>query len=50
MWFNDEIGFGGKLEIGESVEECAKRELTEECGLKMIVIIVCTLGNCIFHL
>ncbi|KAJ1891234.1 Nudix (Nucleoside diphosphate linked moiety X)-type motif 1 [Coemansia sp. IMI 209127] len=27
-------GFGGKLERHESVEECAIRELHEECGLK----------------
>lgn len=26
-------GFGGKIEEGESVDEAAKRELTEECSL-----------------
>ena len=26
-------GFGGKMEIGESMRECALRELFEECGL-----------------
>ncbi|KDD75987.1 hypothetical protein H632_c407p2 [Helicosporidium sp. ATCC 50920] len=26
-------GFGGKVEIGESVEECAHRELVEEAGI-----------------
>ena len=28
-------GFGGKLEIGESMDTCAIRETKEECGLKM---------------
>lgn len=27
-------GFGGGLEPGESIEECAARELKEECGLR----------------
>jgi len=26
-------GFGGKVGAGENIEEAAKRELTEECGL-----------------
>ena len=29
----------GKLEIGESVEECAKREVEEECGIYELNII-----------
>ena len=29
----------GKLEIGESVEECAKREVEEECGIYGLDII-----------
>ena len=35
------IGVGGKLEEGESPEECARREVLEETGL--------TLGNCRFR-
>jgi 8-oxo-dGTP diphosphatase/2-hydroxy-dATP diphosphatase len=26
-------GFGGKVEEGETIEQAAKRELTEECGI-----------------
>lgn len=29
-WWN---GFGGKVQQGESIEEAAKRETEEECGL-----------------
>lgn len=32
-WWN---GFGGKVQAGESIEECAKRETLEECGLTML--------------
>ena len=28
-------GLGGKFELGESPEECAIREIEEECGLKV---------------
>ncbi|MBR2805748.1 MAG: 8-oxo-dGTP diphosphatase [Oscillospiraceae bacterium] len=35
------IGVGGKLEEGESPEECARREVLEETGL--------TLGSCRFR-
>ncbi|MCK7526389.1 MAG: NUDIX domain-containing protein [Ignavibacteriales bacterium] len=30
-------GLGGKFEQGESPEECAVREIEEECGLKVKV-------------
>ena len=31
---NDLLGyFGGSIEIDEKVEDCARREMTEECGL-----------------
>ena len=26
---------GGKLDIGETIEECAKREIEEECNIKI---------------
>lgn len=29
-------GFGGKVEAGESIEEAAKRETKEECGIAII--------------
>jgi 8-oxo-dGTP diphosphatase / 2-hydroxy-dATP diphosphatase len=29
-------GFGGKLEVGESIEEAAIRETVEECGVKLL--------------
>ena len=28
----------GKLEIGESIEECAIREVEEECGISGLII------------
>ncbi len=31
-WYN---GFGGKVKKGENVEEAAKREVYEECGVKV---------------
>jgi 8-oxo-dGTP diphosphatase/2-hydroxy-dATP diphosphatase len=31
-------GFGGKIALGESIEEAARRELREECGLEAEVL------------
>ena len=31
-------GFGGKVEQGESIEEAAKREISEEAGIKVSVL------------
>lgn len=28
-------GFGGKVEVGETIEEGAKREMREECGIRI---------------
>ena len=33
-------GLGGKFELGESPEECAIREIEEECGLKVKSVIM----------
>lgn len=33
MGFGKWNGFGGKLEPGETMRQCAVRELQEECGL-----------------
>ena len=33
-------GLGGKFEAGESPEECAIREIEEECGLKVKTVIM----------
>ena len=29
------VGFGGKIELGETIEEAAKREMEEETGIKV---------------
>lgn len=40
-------GFGGKVQIGETIEQAAKRELFEESGLSATELI--ELGNLQFH-
>lgn len=32
-------GFGGKVEVGETVEEAAARELFEECGIRALDLV-----------
>ncbi len=41
------IGVGGKAEPGETPEECAKREISEETGLKATRLLPC--GNVYFY-
>lgn len=40
---------GGHLEFGESFEDCAKREVAEECGIKISSIKLVTCTNDIFE-
>lgn len=42
-------GFGGKIEAGETMRQCACRELLEECGLVMEPEELVMVGDLYFH-
>jgi 8-oxo-dGTP pyrophosphatase MutT (NUDIX family) len=42
-------GFGGKIEAGETMRQCACRELLEECGLVMEPEKLVMVGDLYFH-
>ena len=42
-------GFGGKIEAGETMRQCAARELREECGLLMALEDLEMVGDLYFH-
>jgi len=42
-------GFGGKVQEGESVRECARRETKEECGLEVSDADLHSAGRLFFH-
>ena len=42
-------GFGGKIEAGETMRECAARELFEECGLTTRPERLTMVGDLYFH-
>ncbi len=49
MGFGKWNGFGGKLEDGETMRQCAARELREECGLTIAPKDLEMVGDLYFH-
>lgn len=49
MGFGKWNGFGGKIEAGETMRECAARELWEECGLQVRPEDLEMVGDLYFH-
>jgi 8-oxo-dGTP diphosphatase len=49
MGFGKWNGFGGKIEAGETMRECAARELFEESGLKARPEDLIPVGDLYFH-
>lgn len=49
MGFGKWNGFGGKIEPGETMRECAARELREECGLEVKPEALIMVGDLYFH-